>query len=89
MISAQDLFPGIVVKTQKRRRNMHCEFALFTCGNYWIRFNPSFGQIAGVMNADRLIKYLNRYNFEIIGKYELKLYTPEPIPESFKFNGAL
>lgn len=94
MITKEDLVDGMVVRAKRPKRNMHKEFSVWQNGiEHWIRFKPGFGQIIGYWNTAQLVIYLNKYDFEIIGKYELKVFnptpTPESKPESFKFSGAL
>jgi hypothetical protein len=94
VIAKEDLIDGMLVRAKRPKRNMHKEFSVWQNGvEHWIRFKPGVGQIIGYWDTAQLVRYLNRYDFEIIGKYELKIFNPTPIIESklesFKFHGAL
>lgn len=91
MINKEDLFDGMLVRARKPRGNMHKEFSLWTNGLHWLRFRTDFGQLIGFYDAERMLQYLNKYEFEIIGKYELKMFAPkENSPnDPFHFKGAL
>jgi hypothetical protein len=36
----------------------------------WCRLKKDFGPISGWHTTDQLVQYLNRYDFEITGKYQ-------------------
>ena len=93
MIAKEDLVDGMMVRAKRPKRNMHKEFSVWQNGvEHWIRFKPGFGQIIGYWDTDQLVRYLTRYEFEIIGYYKLtpvKEEIPSIIIEKFHFRGAL
>ena len=92
MIRPEDLVDGLYVKTEKGRGNLHKEFTIWSVKSYWVRFKPGFGQIMGTMNKENMLNFLNKHNFQIIGRCEFKFLNNTATPlgqDSFNITGAL
>jgi hypothetical protein len=89
MITEEDLESGLIFRTKDGKGNMHREFSTWKVGALWMRFNPEFGEIAGRKDTMSLLRFLNRYNFRVVGKCELKYFHTNYIAEPFNLDGAL
>lgn len=91
MITDKDLKNGIIVRARRPRGNMHRQFSLWKVGNLWMRFHMDFGEISGRKDTTSMLRFLDRYQFDIIGEWHAKFYQ-EPNNsgiESFNLDGAL
>jgi len=93
MIDVKDLRNGLIVRARRARGNMHKEFSIWKVSktNLWMRLGMDFGEIAGRKDTTGLLRYLNRYEFEIVGAWEAKFYHDNVSQEVEQFNldGAL
>lgn len=88
-IREEDLQSGIIVRARSAKGNMHREFSIWKRGLAWIRFKSDFGEIAGAKHTVDMLEYLNRYDFEVIGRWEQRLYKKKQLKDPFNISGAL
>ena len=90
MILEKDLQSGMIFETNKNSRSMHTKFSIWSMNDdksLWFRMIDGFGPISGWKRTDKLLDYLNKYNFQLIGQY--KIYPINSEDNGFELTGAL
>ena len=90
MIVPDDLRNGIIVHARKPKGNMHREFSLWKVNDKWQRIRSSDHSRIGIpLHIDVILNYLNKYDFEIVGEWEVRYHQKSILRDKFNLNGAL
>lgn len=89
MIQAHDLRDGLIFKAKRPRGNMHREFSIWKVGMLWMRMRMDFGEVGSRKDLESLLRFLQKYDFEVIGEWEVRYYSKSYVKDPFNLNGAL